>query len=240
MQAYYLLSSTDGLYELHSSIPKVIDKITSRESQKDTEERIQIKQFLTYFNEYQKKFKNKGVFLLSFYLLGYTNESIESIMEKYSKEIGLTGFNYEEMKTVLHQFVFHETLKHKILPSNFKKTLENFYVTFSNEDYNMTKIIDFVEKTYTKSEDKEKLDKLADLFYDDLSDRVLNLIQNTNILFTALLAKMQKTLEEGKQNVDLYQHDIYETIKHDGFSEFEDAEFLDITNYHIEKIPFMG
>ena len=50
--------------------------------------------------------KIRGLFLLAFYLIGYVNESTESIMEEYSKQIGFTGFDYEEIKTLLHNFVF--------------------------------------------------------------------------------------------------------------------------------------
>ena len=40
MQTYhYLLSSDDGLYELHSNVQKAIDKITSLENQKDETKR---------------------------------------------------------------------------------------------------------------------------------------------------------------------------------------------------------
>ena len=230
---HYLLSSDDGLYELHSSVQKAIDKIISLENQKDENNRTKIKQFLTYLDRYEKQFKNKEAFLLAFYLLGYVNESTESIMEKYSKQIGFTGFDYEEIKTLLHNFVFCESCEQQILPSKFKQTLEKFYSTFSEKDYNMVAIIDFVENTYTEAEDKGKLDKLVDLFYDDLSDRMLNLIQNTNVIFTELIAKMQKALENGKKYVSLYEHDIMECYN-------EKLDILDIANYRIEKIPFMG
>lgn len=230
---HYLLSSDDGLYELHSSVQKAIDKIISLENQKDENNRTKIKQFLTYLDRYEKQFKNKEAFLSAFYLLGYVNESTESIMEKYSKQIGFTGFDYEEIKTLLHNFVFCESCEQQILPSKFKQTLEKFYSTFSEKDYNMVAIIDFVENTYTEAEDKGKLDKLVDLFYDDLSDRMLNLIQNTNVIFTELIAKMQKALENGKKYVSLYEHDIMECYN-------EKLDILDIANYRIEKIPFMG
>lgn len=234
MQTYhYLLSSDDGLYELHSSIQKAINKITSLENQKDENERTKIKRFLIYLDKYEKQFKNNGVFLLAFYLLGYINERTESIMEEYSKQIDFTGFDYEEIKTLLHNFVFCESYEQQILPSKFKQTLENFYSTFSEKDYNMAAIIDFVEKTYTESKDKEKLDKLVDLFYDHLSHCLLNFIQNTNVIFTELIAKMQKSLENGEKDVSLYKHDIMECYD-------EKLDILDIENYRIEKIPFIG
>ena len=230
---HYLLSSDDGLYELHSSVQKAIDKITSLENQKDENERTKIKSFLTYLDKYEKQFKNNGSFLLAFYLLGYVNESTESIMEKYSKQIGFTGFDYEEIKTLLHNFVFCESCEQQILPSKFQQTFEKFRSTFSEKDYNMSAIIDFVEKTYTESEDKEKLDKLVDLFYDHLSNCLLNFIQNTNVIFTELIAKMQKSLENGEKDVSLYEHDIMECYQ-------EKLDILDIANYRIEKIPFVG
>ena len=202
---HYLLSSDDGLYELHSSIQKAIDKITLLENQKDENERTKIKQFLTYLDKYEKQFKNNGSFLLAFYLLGYVNENTESIMEEYSKQIGFTGFDYEEIKTLLHNFVFCESCEQHILPSKFQQT----------------------------SEDKEKLDKLVDLFYDHLSNCLLNFIQNTNVIFTELIAKMQKALENGKKHVSLYEHDIMECYN-------EKLDILDIANYRIEKIPFVG
>ena len=234
MQTYhYLLSSDDGLYELHSNVQKAIDKITSLENQKDETKRTQIKQFLTYLDKHEEQFKNKGEFLLAFYLLGYVNESIEFIMEEYSKQIGFTGFDYEEIKTILHNFVFCESCEQQILPSKFKQTLEKFYSTFSEKDCNMAAIIDFVENTYTEAEDKEKLDKLVDLFYDHLSNNLLNFIQNTNIIFTELIAKMQKSLENGEKDVSLYEHDIMECYQ-------EKLDILDIANYRIEKIPFVG
>lgn len=230
---HYLLSSDDGLYELHSSIQKAIDKITLLENQKDENERTKIKQFLTYLDKYEKQFKNNGSFLLAFYLLGYVNENTESIMEEYSKQIVFTGFDYEEIKTLLHNFVFCESCEQQILPSKFQQTFEKFRSTFSEKDYNMAAIIDFVEKTYTESEDKEKLDKLVDLFYDHLSNCLLNFIQNTNVIFTELIAKMQKALENGKKHVSLYEHDIMECYN-------EKLDILDIPNYRIEKIPFVG
>lgn len=230
---HYLLSSDDGLYELHSSIQKAIDKITLLENQKDENERTKIKQFLTYLDKYEKQFKNNGSFLLAFYLLGYVNENTESIMEEYSKQIGFTGFDYEEIKTLLHNFVFCESCEQHILPSKFQQTFEKFRSTFSEKDYNMAAIIDFLEKTYTESEDKEKLDKLVDLFYDHLSNCLLNFIQNTNVIFTELIAKMQKALENGKKHVSLYEHDIMECYN-------EKLDILDIANYRIEKIPFVG
>ena len=230
MQTYhYLLSSDDGLYELHSNVQKAIDKITSLENQKDETKRTQIKQFLTYLDKHEKQFKNKGAFLLAFYLLGYVNESIEFIMEKYSKQIGFTGFDYEEIKNLLQNFVFYESLEQKILPSNFQKTLEKIHVTFSNEDYNMEKIIDFLEQTYTESDDKKKMDQLADLFYDYLSNRMLNLIQNTNVIFTELIVKMKKSLENGEKDVSLYEQEF-----------IDELDILPIENYRIEKIPFLG
>lgn len=234
MQTYhYLLSSNGGLYELHSSVQKAIDKITSLENQKDENNRAKIKQFLTYLDKYEKQFKNKGAFLLAFYLLGYVNESTESIMAEYSKQIGFTGFDYEEIKTLLHNFVFYESCEQQILPSKFQQTLEKCHSTFSEKDYNMAEIVDFVENTYIKSEDKEKLNKLVDLFYDDLSNRMLNLIQNTNVIFTELIAKMQKSLKNGEKDVSLYKHDIMDC---------DDVELaiLPIENYRIEKIPFVG
>lgn len=230
---YYLLSSDDGLYELHSSIQKAIDKITLLENQKDENERTKIKQFLTYLDKYEKQFKNNGSFLLAFYLLGYVNENTESIMEEYSNQIGFTGFDYEEIKTLLHNFIFCESCEQQILPSKFQQAFEKFRSTFSEKDYNMAKIIDFVKNTYTASEDKEKLDKLADLFYDHLSNNLLNFIQNTNVIFTELIAKMQKALENGKKYVSLYEHDIMEYYN-------EKLDILDIANYRIEKIPFIG
>ena len=234
MQTYhYLLSSDGGLYELHSSVQKAIDKITSLENQKDENERTKIKQFLTYLDKYAKQFKNNGSFLLAFYLLGYINESTESIMEEYSKQIGFTGFDYEEIKTILHNFVFCESCEQQILPSKFKQTLEKFYSTFSEKDCNMAAIIDFVENTYTEAEDKEKLDKLVDLFYDHLSNCLLNFIQNTNVIFTELITKMQKSLENGEKDVSLYEHDIMECYN-------EKLDILDIENYRIEKIPFVS
>lgn len=234
MQTYhYLLSSDDGLYELHSSVQKAIDKITSLENQKNENERNKIKQFLTYLDKYGKQFENKGAFLLAFYLLGYVNESTDSIMEEYSKQIGFTGFDYEEIKTLLHNFVFCESCEQQILPSKFKQTFEKFRSTFSEKDYNMAKIIDFVENTYTESEDKEKLDKLVDLFYDHLSNCLLNFIQNTNVIFTELIAKMQKSLGNSEKDVSLYEHDIMEYYN-------EKLDILDIQNYRIEKIPFVG
>ena len=63
---HYLLSSDDGLYELHSSIQKAIDKITLLENQKDENERTKIKRFLTYLDKHEKQFKNKGAFFISF------------------------------------------------------------------------------------------------------------------------------------------------------------------------------
>lgn len=234
MQTYhYLLSSDDGLYELHSSVQKAIDKITSLANQKDENERTKIKRFLTYLDKHEKQFKNKGAFLLAFYLIGYVNESTESIMEEYSKQIGFTGFDYEEIKTLLHNFVFCESCEQQILPSKFQQTFEKFRSTFSEKDYNMAAIIDFVEKTYTESEDKEKLDKLVDLFYDHLSNCLLNFIQNTNVIFTELIAKMQKSLENGGKDISLYEHDIMECYN-------EKLDILDIANYRIEKIPFVG
>lgn len=230
---HYLLSSDDGLYELHSSVQKAIDKITSLENQKDENERTKIKQFLTYLDKYAKQFKNNGSFLLAFYLLGYINESTESIMEEYSKQIGFTGFDYEEIKTILHNFVFCESCEQQILPSKFKQTLEKFYSTFSEKDCNMAAIIDFVENTYTEAEDKEKLDKLVDLFYDHLSNCLLNFIQNTNVIFTELITKMQKSLGNGEKDVSLYEHDIMECYN-------EKLDILDIENYRIEKIPFVS
>ena len=97
----------------------------------------------------------------------------------------------------------------------------------------MAEIVDFVENTYIKSEDKEKLNKLVDLFYDDLSNRMLNLIQNTNVIFTELITKMQKSLKNGEKDVSLYKHDIMDC---------DDVELaiLPIENYRIEKIPFVG
>lgn len=230
MQTYhYLLSSDDGLYELHSNVQKAIDKITSLENQKDETKRTQIKQFLTYLDKHEKQFKNKGAFLLAFYLLGYVNENTESIMEEYSNQISLTGFDYEEIKKLLHNFVFYESLEQKILPSNFQKTLEKIHVTFSNEDYHMEKIIDFLEQTYTESDDKKKMDQLADLIDDYLSNRMLNLIQNTNVIFTELIVKMKKSLENGEKDVSLYEQEF-----------IDELDILPIENYRIEKIPFLG
>ena len=230
MQTYhYLLSSDDGLYELHSNVQKAIDKITSLENQKDETKRTQIKQFLTYLDKHEKQFKNKGAFLLAFYLLGYVNENTESIMEEYSNQISLTGFDYEEIKNLLHNFVFYESLEQKILPSNFQKTLEKIHVTFSNEDYHMEKIIDFLEQTYTESDDKKKMDQLADLIDDYLSNRMLNLIQNTNVIFTELIVKMKKSLENGEKDVSLYEQQF-----------IDELDILPIENYRIEKIPFLG
>lgn len=142
MQTYhYLLSSDDGLYELHSSIQNAIDKITSLANQKDETGRTQIKRFLTYLDKHEKQFKNKGALLLAFYLLGYVNESTESIMEVYSKQIGFTGFDYEEIGKLLHTFVFYESLQQKILPSNFSNTLEKLHSIFNEKDYNMAELL---------------------------------------------------------------------------------------------------
>lgn len=114
-------------------------------------EKTNIKRFLTYLDRYQKRFDNKGCFLLAFYTLGYINKNTSLIMEEYSKQIGLTGFNYEEMKTRLHQFVFEEAKKHTILPSNLQQVLRKFKTVFDGQDFDMAKIINFVKQEYIES-----------------------------------------------------------------------------------------
>ena len=64
MQTYhYLLSSDDGLYELHSSIQKAINKITSLKTKKMKMKELESNGFLTYLDKYEKQFKNNGAFL---------------------------------------------------------------------------------------------------------------------------------------------------------------------------------
>ena len=164
---------------------------------------------------------------MAFYILGYVNKSISLILDDYSEKIGLTVFNYEEIKKLLHQFVFHETLKNKILPSNFKQVLEKFYITFENQDLDMSKIIDFLQKEYVDFQYKDTLDKLVELFCGYLINDYLNINQNTNIVVTNLITKMQESLNSGISDVQLYQDD-----------ELDDMDILPITNYRIQKIPF--
>ena len=45
--------------------------------------------------------------------------------------------------------------------------------------------------------------------------------------------KMQKSLENGGKDISLYEHDIMECYN-------EKLDILDIANYRIEKIPFVG
>ena len=227
MQTYHYLLSFDEHCESYADIKLAVQKILSLEEQKYMHEKMNIKQFLTYLDKYQEKFKNKSYFLLAFYMLGYINKSTSLIMNDYSEKIGFTGFNYEEIKNILHRFVFHETLNNKILPSNFKQVLEKFYITFEDQDLDMPKLIDFLKQEYIEFQYKETLDKLVELFCDYLINNCLNINQNTNIVVTDLIAKMQESLNSGISDVQLYQDD-----------EFDDMDILPITNYRIQKIPF--
>ena len=123
MQTYHYLLSFDEHYESHVDIKGAIHAILSLEDQKYIYEKMNIKQFLTYLDKYQEKFKNKSYFLLAFYMFGYINKNTSLILDEYAKQIGLAGFNYEKISTILHQFVFDETKKHTILPSNFSQVL---------------------------------------------------------------------------------------------------------------------
>ena len=114
MQTYHYLLSFDEHCESYADIKGVIHAILSLEDQKYMHETMNIKQFLTYLDRYQEQFKNKSYFLLAFYILGYVNKSTSLVMDEYSKQIGLVGFNYEKIATILHQFVFDETKKHII------------------------------------------------------------------------------------------------------------------------------
>lgn len=227
MQTYHYLLSFDEHYESHVDIKGAIHAILSLEDQKYIYEKMNIKQFLTYLDKYQEKFKNKSYFLLAFYMLGYINKSISLIMNDYSEKIGFTGFNYEEIKNILHQFIFYETLKNKILPSNFKQILEKFYITFEGQDLDMPKIIDFLQQEYVDFQYQDILDKLVELFCGYLINDCLNINQNKNIVVTDLITKMQESLKSGISDVQLYQDD-----------ELDDMDILPITNYRIQKIPF--
>lgn len=227
MQTYHYLLSFDENCESYADIKLAVQKMLSLEQQKYMSKRMHIEQFLTYLDRYQEQFKNKSYFLLAFYMLGYVNKSISLILDDYSEKIGLTGFNYEEIKNLLHQFVFHETLKNKILPSNFKQVLEKFYITFEDQDFDMSKIIDFLQKEYVDFQYKDTLDKLVELFCGYLINDYLNINQNTNVVVTNLITKMQESLNSGISDVQLYQDD-----------ELDDMDILPITNYRIRKIPF--
>ena len=227
MQTYHYLLSFNEHCESYADIKLAVQKILSLEEQKYMHEKMNIKQFLTYLDKYQEKFKNKSYFLLAFYMLGYINKSTSLIMNDYSEKIGFTGFNYEEIKNILHQFIFHETLKNKILPSNFKQILEKFYITFEGQDLDMPKIIDFLQQEYVDFQYQDILDKLVELFCGYLINDCLNINQNTNIVVTDLITKMQESLKSGISDVQLYQDD-----------ELDDMDILPITNYRIQKIPF--
>ena len=227
MQTYHYLLSFDEHCESYADIKLAVQKILSLEEQKYMHEKMNIKQFLTYLDKYQEKFKNKNYFLLAFYMLGYINKSTSLIMNEYSKQICLAGFNYEEIQNLLHRFVFHETLNNKILPSNFKQVLEKFHMTFAGQDLDMSKIIDFLQQEYFGYQYQYTLDKLVDLFCGYLINDLLNMIQNTNVVFKNLITEMQKSLNNDVSGVQLYQDD-----------ELDDMDILPITNYRIQKIPF--
>ena len=229
MQTYHYLLSFDKHYESHVDIKSAVHAVSSLEDQKYMCEKTNIKRFLTYLDRYQKQFDNKGCFLLAFYTLGYINKNTSLIMEEYSKQIGLTGFNYEEMKTRLHQFVFDETKKHTIIPSNFQQVLRKFKTVFDGQDFDMAKIINFVKQEYIESQYNEILDKSVDLFKDYLINSCLNMIQNTNVVFTNLITKMQKSLNDGILDVQLYKD-----------NELDNMNILPITNYRIQRIKFFG
>lgn len=227
MQTYHYLLSFDENCESYANIKLAVQKILSLEQQKYMSKRMHIEQFLTYLDRYQEQFKNKSYFLLAFYMLGYINKSTSLIMNEYSEKIGFTGFNYEEIQNILHRFVFHEALENKILPSNFKQVLEKFYITFEGQDLDMPKIIDFLQQEYVDFQYQDILDKLVELFCGYLINDCLNINQNTNIVVTDLITKMQESLKSGISDVQLYQDD-----------ELDDMDILPITNYRIQKIPF--
>lgn len=227
MQTYHYLLSFDKHYESHVDIKGAVHAVLSLEDQKYMCEKTDIKRFLTYLDKYQEQFDNKGCFLLAFYMLGYINKNTSLIMDEYSKQIGLAGFNYEEIQNLLHRFVFHETLNNKILPSNFKQLLEKCHITFEGQDLNMQKLIDFLKQEYVDFQYQDALDKLMDSFCGYLINDLLNMIQNTNVVVANLITKMQESLNSGISDVQLYQDD-----------ELDDMDILPITNYRIQKIPF--
>ena len=227
MQTYHYLLSFDKHYESHVDIKSAVHAVLSLEDQKYICEKTDIKRFLTYLNKYQEQFQNKSYFLLAFYMLGYINKNTSLIMEEYSKQIGLAGFNYEKIETMLHQFVFDEALKHTILPSNFKQVLKKLHITFEGQDLDMPKLIDFLQQEYVDVQYKDTLDKFVNLFCDYLINDLLNMIQNTNVVVANLITKMQESLNNGIADVQLYQDD-----------ELDDMDILPITNYRIQKIPF--
>ena len=227
MQTYHYLLSFDEHCESYADIKGVIHAILSLEDQKHMHETMNIKQFLTYLDRYQEQFKNKSYFLLAFYILGYVNKSTSLVMDEYSKQIGLVGFNYEKIATILHQFVFDETKKHIILPFNFSQILSKFKITFKDQDWDMSKLIDFLQQEYVDFQYKDTLDKLVESFCGYLVNNCLNINQNTNVVITNLITKMQESLNNGIPDVQLYQDD-----------ELDDMDILPITNYRIQKIPF--
>lgn len=224
MQTYHYLLSFDEHCESYADIKGAVNAILSLEDQKYMHEKMNIKRFLTYLDRYQEQFKNKSYFLLAFYMLGYINKNTSLVLDEYSKQIGLAGFNYEKIETILHQFVFDESLKHTILPSNFKQVLEKLHITFESQDLDMPKLIDFLKQDFQY---QDALDKLVDSFCGYLINDLLNMIQNTNVVFTNLITEMQKSLNNDVSDVQLYQDD-----------ELDDMDILPITNYRIQKIPF--
>ena len=229
MQTYHYLLSFDKHCESHVDIKGAVHAVLSLEDQKYMCEKTDIKRFLTYLDKYQEQFKNKSYFLLAFYMLGYINKNTSLIMEEYSKQIGLVGFNYEKIETILHQFVFDETQKREILLPNFHQVLRKFKTVFDSQDFDMAKIIDFVKQEYIESQYNETLDNFVDLFKDYLINNCLNMIQNTNVVFTNLITKMQKSLNDGILDVQLYKD-----------NELDNMNILPITNYRIQRIKFFG
>lgn len=227
MQTYHYLLSFDEHCESHVDIECAVHAILSLEDQKYMHEKMNIKRFLTYLDRYQEQFKNKSYFLLAFYMLGYINKNTSLMLDEYSKQIGLAGFNYEKIDTILHQFVFDEALKHSILPSNFKQVLEKLHITFESQDLDMPKLIDFLKQEYVDFQYQDSLDKFVDSFCGYLINDLLNMIQNTNVIFTNLITEMQKSLYNNVSDVRLYQD-----------NELDDMDILPITNYRIQKIPF--
>ena len=73
------------------------------------------------------------------------------------------------------------------------------------------------------------MDKFVDLFKDYLINNCLNMIQNTNVVFTNLITKMQKSLNDGILDVQLYKD-----------NELDNMNILPITNYRIQRIKFFG
>lgn len=55
------------------------------------------------------------------------------------------------------------------------------------------------------------------------------MIQNTNVVFTNLITKMQKSLNDGIWDVQLYKD-----------NELDNMNILLITNYRIQRIKFFG